>query len=104
LQFRLLILLLGEERAGQENVANSGVGSRRSWNFDVSSQGFRCHMSNIMAAIGVVQIDRIDEFRSVRQNIARKYIKELLKLEDINLLDFNFNETLPHIFVIKGMQ
>ena len=91
--------LLGVERDTEKRFSG-----QRSWNFDVSSQGFRYHMSNIMAAIGIVQIDRIDEFRSVRQNIARKYIKELLKLEDINLLDFNFNETLPHIFVIKGMQ
>ena len=89
--------LLGVERDTEKRFSG-----QRSWNFDVSSQGFRYHMSNIMAAIGIVQIDRIDEFRSVRQNIARKYIKELSKLEDINFLDFDFNETLPHIFVIKA--
>ena len=89
--------LLGVERDTEKRFSG-----QRSWNFDVSSQGFRYHMSNIMAAIGVVQIDRIDEFRNVRQNIARKYIKELSKLEDINLLDFDFNEILPHIFVIKA--
>jgi len=86
---------------GVEKDTEKRFSGQRSWNFDVSSQGFRYHMSNIMAAIGIVQIDRIDEFRSVRQNIARKYIKELSKLEDINLLDFDFNETLPHIFVVK---
>ena len=87
---------------GVEKDTEKRFSGQRSWNFDVSSQGFRYHMSNIMAAIGIVQIDRIDEFRSVRQNIARKYIKELSKLEDINLLDFDFNEILPHIFVIKA--
>lgn len=74
----------------------------RSWEFDVVEQGFRYHMSNIMAVIGIVQLSRIDEFKVKRQKIAKKYIKELNGIEEIQLLDFNFNEVLPHIFVIKA--
>ena len=74
----------------------------RSWDFDVNEQGFRYHMSNIMAAIGIVQIDRIKEFKNKRQEIAKNYIKELKKIKKVKFLDFNFNEILPHIFVIKA--
>ena len=59
-------------------------------------------MSNIMAAIGIVQIDRINQFKSKRQNIANTYIKAFKDVEQIKLLDFNYNEILPHIFVIKA--
>jgi dTDP-4-amino-4,6-dideoxygalactose transaminase len=86
---------------GVEKDTIKRYSGQRSWDFDVSIQGFRYHMSNIMAAIGIVQIDRIEEFRVKRQNIAKKYIKELKNIEEVGFLDFNFNEILPHIFVIK---
>ncbi|MBT5400339.1 DegT/DnrJ/EryC1/StrS family aminotransferase [bacterium] len=86
---------------GVEKDTNKRYSGQRSWDFDVSHQGFRYHMSNIMAAIGIVQIDRIEEFRVKRQNIAKKYIKELRNIEEVEFLDFNYNEILPHIFVVK---
>ena len=91
------IELLGIEKDTQMRFLN-----QRSWDFDVKEQGFRFHMSNIMAAIGIVQIDRINQFKSKRQNIANTYIKAFKDVEQIKLLDFNYNEILPHIFVIKA--
>jgi dTDP-4-amino-4,6-dideoxygalactose transaminase len=88
--------LLGVEKDTDKRF--SGI---RSWSFNVNRQGYRYHMSNIMAAIGIVQIDRIDSFKSKRQQIARTYIKELKDVQEIEFLDFNFDEILPHIFVIK---
>ncbi len=86
---------------GVEKDTLKRYSGQRSWDFDVNYQGFRYHMSNIMAAIGIVQIDRIEEFRVKRQNIAKKYIKVLKNIEEVEFLDFNFNEILPHIFVVK---
>lgn len=86
---------------GVEKDTDKRYAGQRSWDFDVNNQGFRYHMSNIMAAIGIVQIDRIDRFRSARQKIAKKYIKELSSIKEVKFLDFNYDEVLPHIFVIK---
>jgi dTDP-4-amino-4,6-dideoxygalactose transaminase len=74
----------------------------RSWDFDVQAQGFRYHMSNIMAAIGIAQLERIDSFRVARQNIAKKYEAEFKKLDEVTVLALNFSNVLPHIFVIKA--
>jgi dTDP-4-amino-4,6-dideoxygalactose transaminase len=74
---------------------------QRSWDFDVKYQGFRYHMSNIMAAIGMVQVDRLDDFRIKRQAIVKQYVESFKDIDSIELLDFNFDEVLPHIFVIK---
>ena len=49
----------------------------------------------------IAQIDRIDDFRQKRQNIAKKYLEELKNIKEIEFLDFDFDEVLPHIFVIK---
>ena len=86
---------------GVEKDTDKRYTGQRSWDFDVNHQGFRYHMSNIMAAIGIVQLSRIDEFREKRQSIVKIYIQELKNINEIEFLDFNYNEILPHIFVIK---
>jgi len=88
--------LLGVEKDTEKRYLN-----QRSWNFDVKEQGYRYHMSNIMASIGITQLDRIHEFKVKRQNIAKKYKKALNDLDQIEFLDINLEEVLPHIFVIK---
>lgn len=87
---------------GVEKDTDKRYASQRSWDFDVKEQGFRYHMSNIMAAIGIVQLDRIKDFRVKRQAIAKLYCETLREVTQIELLDFNFDEVLPHIFVIKA--
>ncbi len=88
--------LLGVEKDTEKRFSGS-----RSWDFDVKYQGYRYHMSNIMASIGAVQIDRINEFKIKRQSIAKKYINSLKNIAEIVFLDIDFDEVLPHIFVIK---
>ncbi|NBW72365.1 MAG: hypothetical protein EBR24_06230, partial [Flavobacteriia bacterium] len=46
--------LLGVEKDTQKRYSGE-----RSWNFKVSSQGYRYHMSNIMASIGIVQLEKL---------------------------------------------
>lgn len=91
--------LLGVEKDTEKRYT-----SQRSWDFDVKEQGYRYHMSNIMAAIGIVQLDRIDDFKQKRRQIATTYLKELKSIPQINFLDFNYGEVLPHIFVVKAAQ
>lgn len=89
--------LLGVKKDTEQRYAG-----KRSWDFDVELQGFRYHMSNINAAIGIQQLSRIDEFSKKRQEIAKRYVDELSILnENVRVLDFNYNEIIPHIFVIK---
>ena len=74
---------------------------QRSWAFDVTSQGFRYHMSNLMASIGRAQLKKFDQVRIKRQRVASLYIKNLKHLPGIELLPFNYGDLVPHIFVIK---
>ncbi|TQV64343.1 MAG: DegT/DnrJ/EryC1/StrS family aminotransferase [Sulfurovum sp.] len=89
---------------GVEKDTDKRYSGQRSWDFDVNYQGFRYHMSNIMAAIGIVQIDRIEDFKIRRQTIAKKYLNAFKNINQIQNLDFNFDEVLPHIFVIQAQQ
>ena len=91
--------LLGVQKDTQRRFCG-----QRSWDFDVSHQGFRYHMSNIMAAIGREQLKRIELFKSKRQALAKYYIQALQSIDSVETLPFDFDAVLPHIFVIKAKQ
>lgn len=87
--------LLGVEKDTEMRSKGS-----RSWDFDVNFQGFRYHMSNINASIGVEQLKRIHEFKKRRQSIVSQYNLKLGRIENVKSLSFEFEEIMPHIFVL----
>lgn len=88
--------LLGVKRDSEARYQN-----QRSVNYDVQSQGWRYHMSNINAAIGRVQLSRFEELSTKRQLLAKKYVSLLEGMEGLELFDTNFDEVVPHIFPVK---
>jgi dTDP-4-amino-4,6-dideoxygalactose transaminase len=75
---------------------------KRSWEFDVKEQGWRYHMSDIMAAIGRVQLKRFkNEFQPKRKSLHKHYRSRLNQLSGISLLDTNVDEICPHIMVVR---
>ncbi len=72
----------------------------RSWEFEVLHQGYRYHMSNIMAAIGRVQVNKFSRFAKTRQSLAKKYHKALSSIAGIDLLRRDYATIVPHIFPI----
>ena len=74
----------------------------RSWDFNVTEQGWRYHMSDIMAAIGRVQLRRFDEeFRPQRIALARRYRERLSHLKGVQLFEANLGPVVPHIQPIR---
>lgn len=88
--------LLGVEKDTQKRYAG-----QRSWDFDVKHQGFRYHMSNILAAIGREQLKKIDTIASKRRSIVQYYCEVLKDIEEVQILNFDFDQIIPHIFVVK---
>ena len=76
---------------------------QRSWEFDVQHQGFRYHMSNLFAAIGLVQLRRFPEFRERRVKLSQRYAEVLGQRRGFVLLDLDFGDVVPHIFPVRVM-
>ena len=75
---------------------------KRSWEFEVFHQGYRYHMSNLFAAIGLSQLKRFEkEFKPSRQKLAKRYHKELSLIDGIELFCDDYDKTVPHIFPIR---
>jgi dTDP-4-amino-4,6-dideoxygalactose transaminase len=88
--------LLGVEKDSEKRYTG-----QRSWEFDVSAQGWRYHMSNIMAAIGIEQLKRFPAMASKRQCLARRYDELLKPSSNIEVLPHNYALVVPHIYTVR---
>ena len=74
----------------------------RSWDFDVKEQGWRYHMSDLFAAIGKVQLDKIEKFSKIRREYFSLYSELLQETTEVSLFDWDINDGMvPHVFVIR---
>jgi len=88
--------LLGVEKDTEKRYTG-----QRSWEFDVTAQGWRYHMSNIMAAIGLEQLKRTPEMFAIRQRLARRYDELLRGHPRIQPLLMDYDVVVPHIYVVR---
>ena len=89
--------LLGVERDTEKRFSG-----QRSWKFDVKRRGYRFHMSNLLAAIGRVQLRRFAaEFAPKRMQLAHRYRARLRGVKGIRLLKTNLDSTVPHIQPVR---
>lgn len=59
--------------------------SRYAWDYDVSEIGFKAHLSDVAAAIGLVQLDRLPALDSARRRLVDRYRAGLGDLEWLEL-------------------
>jgi len=88
--------LLGVEKDTEKRYMG-----QRSWEFEVSAQGWRYHMSNIMAAIGVEQLKRFPVLAAARQQLASRYDSLLKDNRLISPLYHDYTDVVPHIYVVR---
>jgi dTDP-4-amino-4,6-dideoxygalactose transaminase len=74
--------------------------NKRSWFYDVTDEGYRYHMPNFCAAIGVVQLGRFKEMNTRRVEICKKYDDELKNLKRIHIFPIDYHETAPFMYIV----
>ena len=87
---------LGIDRETHERYKNS-----RAWEYDVVGQGFRYHMTNINAAIGLSQLARAGEFIAARRASCRLYNERLAGLAEIRRPATDFTDVAPFIYTVR---
>jgi dTDP-4-amino-4,6-dideoxygalactose transaminase len=73
----------------------------RSPTYEVNFQGYRYHMSNINAGIGLAQLKKVDSFIARRRKICRRYDSAFKNIPGITYLPINYDNVAPHIYVIR---
>ena len=86
---------------GVEKDTEKRFEGKRSWDFDVTAQGWRYHMSDLMAAIGRVQLQRFPDFAAQRVALAKTYDALLHGRNDVRALQLDYGPIVPHIYPIR---
>lgn len=74
---------------------------KRSWSYEVVTEGYRYHMSNINAAIGLAQFDKFEKFMIKKRSIIRRYDEALEGIDGISLLRRDYEAMSPFNYTIK---
>ena len=86
---------------GVEKDTEKRYSGQRSWEFDVTRQGWRYHMSNLFAAVGRTQLRRLAaDFAPKRIQLARRYARLLDSVPHVRHLNLDYGNVVPHIFPI----
>ena len=75
--------------------------SDRPWRYDVAERGYRYHLSNVNAAIGIEQLKRFDVFKHRRQEITRRYDETFANIRGVTLRQQHLERTCPFFYVIR---
>jgi perosamine synthetase len=76
--------------------------NRESWNYKITAPGYKYNLPDIAAAIGIGQLQRAEELRRQREEIARRYREALADVDEIELPVADPNRQHAwHLFQIK---
>ena len=85
---------------GVMNDSNARYRRERTWAMAVEDQGWRYHMSDIMAAIGRAQLGRIDELAGARRALVENYDALLKGNTKVKTVIRPRSDDVPHIYPV----
>jgi dTDP-4-amino-4,6-dideoxygalactose transaminase len=74
---------------------------QRAWTYDVSRHGFRYHMANLHAAIGLAQIAKMSEITASRRAACKLYSELLKPISDVTTPKSTFDDVTPFLYYIR---
>jgi len=75
--------------------------NKRAWTFDVERIGFRYHMLNMHAAVGLAQLNKLDIIRESRQKACLRYNKLLQNMHQVRTPQTDFSGVNPFLYYIR---
>ena len=88
--------LIGMTQSAAHMYTNS-----RAWTYDIEELGFRYHMANLHAAVGLAQITKLDTIRRSRQDVCHRYAEELAGVDGIKVPIGRFVDVNPFLYYIR---
>jgi dTDP-4-amino-4,6-dideoxygalactose transaminase len=91
---------------GIERDAWKRYGKGGNPSYDIAHPGYKYNLPDILAALGVVQLERLQEFNSRRSKLANLYLEGLSGISGIELPESpGYDHTHAwHLFVIKNLK
>lgn len=86
---------------GASHPAELAYSQARAWDFDVLESGYRYHLSNLHAAIGLAQLTKLDVIRWTRQAACEHYRARLGEVDALVVPDAELSGMNPFLFYVR---
>ncbi len=91
-----------EARTVGQSFDTETFGKNKKMNFkQVDHIGFRYHLSNVHAALGKVQIGKINTIGETRRKVCEYYNSEFSELNEVTPITQNYDDVIPFIYIVK---
>ncbi len=81
---------------------NELSGPAEAWYYEIQELGFNYRMPDVLCALGLSQISKLDGFIARRREIAARYSRELGKLSELELpVELDSVESAWHLYVVR---
>jgi len=78
-------------------------GRARAWEYDVQEVGYKFHMNDLNAALGLVQLGKLEASNAARREVASQYRKALADLDWLELpKEKAYARSSHHMFVVRA--
>jgi dTDP-4-amino-4,6-dideoxygalactose transaminase len=75
--------------------------NKRAWTYEVNRLGFRYHMSNMHAAIGLAQLSKLNEIAQSRRSLCEFYDRELEGIAEVRTPSGNYQDIVPFLYYVR---
>ncbi|HYX30874.1 MAG TPA: DegT/DnrJ/EryC1/StrS family aminotransferase [Pyrinomonadaceae bacterium] len=86
---------------GIDNDTWSRYRNERNWFYEVVTIGYRYHLSNVNAAIGLEQLKRFDVFKKRKTQIVELYDRAFAGLPGLALIKHDLDEMFPFFYIVR---
>jgi dTDP-4-amino-4,6-dideoxygalactose transaminase len=87
--------------AGMGQPASVMYQNKRAWTYDVKEIGFRYHMANLHAAIGLAQIAKMDVITATRRESCRYYNESFSTIAEMITPKTDFADVTPFLYYVR---
>ena len=86
---------------GMRQPANVMYTNARAWTYDMQAIGFRYHMANLHAAVGLSQLAKMERITVSRRDACRYYNGHLSGLNEVIVPKTDFADVTPFLYYIR---
>lgn len=98
---RLAARLRASANLGVSNDSWRRRNDARPWQYEATTPGFRYQLSDVNAAIGLAQLDELDDMRDRKRALLRAYRDGLAAIEGIEPLSGDIETSFPFLCVAR---
>jgi dTDP-4-amino-4,6-dideoxygalactose transaminase len=86
---------------GMSQAAKVMYTNNRAWTYDVKALGFRYHLANMHAAIGLAQLSRLETIIESRRTACEYYNSQLGEVHELTVPKTDFTEVTPFLYYVR---